>query len=1036
MNKHTFLNKAMMVTLSTLAILCISFLPLQAGAAMSEKVTTYQDSNGWKLKVDGNDFYVKGVVWGYSPVGENYSYNLWAQPEEFIKKVLEQEFSLLRDAGVNTIRQFGVMPPEWVTYVYETYGIRTVINHLFGRYGFTINGEWRPNTNYEDPLTRETIKKDVLALVEKYKDVPGVLMFALGNENNYGLEWSSFEIENLPEGERHRGKAKHLYSLFNETIKAAKQIDSTHPYTIVNGDIQYLDLIVELCPDLDVLGSNVYRGISFTSLWKDVKKTYDLPVLFFEFGSDAFNARTNREDQQAQAVLLKGMWQEMYNKAYGKNEEGNSIGGFVFEWRDEWWKYKQTENLDVQDTTASWANGGYEFDFEEGKNNMNEEWYGITRIGDIDSSGIYATEPRMAYDVLKEIWKLDPYQDSKSTIKQSITNINMELLELRSEVRLMRSSGNKNHKFSMTGGNISGEVVLTAEEKDLDLNGRDGIKFSNGEMITLDFAFQPTNEIKGQFSLNILGNSAEKKIMRHFYGDRTQPVVITNDQALTGETTLTDNQRIEIYDFEVTYENSDYSLTGFYHVPRFHWKHKGDYFGLLDEATDMEGMDIWNGKAPFGMEYVGKKQTKGLTILFGPEVYWGANPKVIAKYDFDLAGQKYTFIHSEDLGQAAAKSNQTEALKKRISQTTLYNKSQLFENYTLEMGGMISSREKVGERYDYYDGSNIIEDEIKLQDALAFKAKVSTDVSDTARAYVAFNRSGLVADGGDPLAELGTKLPYSDLGNKFELEGGVLFNMGTYTVFPKFLVRNNIISANPSIAATSSGSTFSPGIDPRNLDADPFAVLGNREARSAEVVFTWDETPGSHFYDWDNDKREDAGLAYNIVLNYTQYPSNTDSSSFYYREAERNAPFGQGQVAEDLWLISSRMIMNPSPARKIITNLEAGYQQSTGKPGNKGRRYTTAQLKIVNNNKYIHEAYIKKDMWGPYDYHREFDITYPLQFMYDFSILLDSRLDEDKSSKWGTRILYRTIDSNAADDYLSGTNTKVYEISTYYKVNF
>ena len=169
---------------------------------------------------------------------------------------------------------------------------------------------------------------------------------------------------------RHKGKAKYLYTLFNETIAEAKKIDSTHPYAIVNGDIQYLDLIEEHVPELDILGSNVYRGISFTSLWKDVKATNDLPILFFEFGSDAFNAKLMKEDQQAQAELLKGMWHEMYTKAYGNGEEGSSIGGFVFEWRDEWWKYKQTENLDVHDTNASWANGGYPFDYVEGKNTI------------------------------------------------------------------------------------------------------------------------------------------------------------------------------------------------------------------------------------------------------------------------------------------------------------------------------------------------------------------------------------------------------------------------------------------------------------------------------------------------------------------------------------------------------------------------------------------------------------------------------------------------------------------------------------------
>ena len=38
----------------------------------ADKVTTYKDKNGWKIKVSGKDHYVKGVVWGYTPRGENF----------------------------------------------------------------------------------------------------------------------------------------------------------------------------------------------------------------------------------------------------------------------------------------------------------------------------------------------------------------------------------------------------------------------------------------------------------------------------------------------------------------------------------------------------------------------------------------------------------------------------------------------------------------------------------------------------------------------------------------------------------------------------------------------------------------------------------------------------------------------------------------------------------------------------------------------------------------------------------------------------
>jgi hypothetical protein len=424
---------------SVLALSIVLLGSYISSANAADVVTTYKDDNGWKLQVNGQDHYIKGVVWGYSPKGQNYSYNLWGESDDFISKVLDYEFTLMKAAGINTIRSFSFVPPKWVTYVYREYGIMTAINPVMGRYGYNIGGKWVPFTDYSDPLTRATLKADMLEIVNEYKDVPGVIMFAFGNESNYGLSWSGFEIENLPEGEQNTEKARYLYSLFNEVIKEGKAIAPTKPFTIVNGDIQYIDLIAELCPDLDLLGSNVYRGESFTSLWKDVDEKLDLPVVFFEFGSDAFNAREYREDQLSQAKLLKLQWQEMYNKAYGNGEEGNSIGGFVFEWRDEWWKYLQEESLDVQDNNASWSNQAYLFDWAEGQNNMNEEWFGITALGKKNADGVYTAQPRTAYYVLSEIWAMDPYTLKKSAFNQAISEINLENLGSKDKVRQVKS---------------------------------------------------------------------------------------------------------------------------------------------------------------------------------------------------------------------------------------------------------------------------------------------------------------------------------------------------------------------------------------------------------------------------------------------------------------------------------------------------------------------------------------------------------------------------------------------------------------------
>ena len=46
----------------------------------------------------------------------------------------------------------------------------------------------------------------------------------------------------------------------------------------------------------------MYRGISFGDAFQRVKDEYRKPILFTEFGSDAFNALANEEDQTSQAA--------------------------------------------------------------------------------------------------------------------------------------------------------------------------------------------------------------------------------------------------------------------------------------------------------------------------------------------------------------------------------------------------------------------------------------------------------------------------------------------------------------------------------------------------------------------------------------------------------------------------------------------------------------------------------------------------------------------------------------------------------------
>ncbi|MGB1310830.1 MAG: glycoside hydrolase family 2 TIM barrel-domain containing protein [Leucothrix sp.] len=1017
--KKLFSFRLLSVILTIVACVALS----NASFAQSpQKVTTHKNAQGWKLKVDGNDFYIKGMVWGYTPRDENYTFNLWAKPEVEIRRVLDYDFGLMKKANINAIRSFATIPPKWVTYVYQKYGIMTAINPLMGRYGATINGNWRPNTDYSDPATRAVLKKQALDDVRKYKNVPGVLMFAFGNESNYGLSWKSFEIENLPEGERNKAKAEYLYSLFNEVIIEGKSIDKNHPFTIVNGDLQYIDIIAKYSKNWDLLGVNSYRGISFTDMWSKAKAKLNVPVALFEFGSDAFNAKAFKEDQVAQAKFLKGQWQEIYQKSYGHGQEGNSIGGFVFEWRDEWWKFKQTENLDKHDRNASWENGGYSFDFVPGQNNMNEEWWGVTRLGPIGRDGVSTAEPRMAYDVLTQVWAIDPYAANKASVNQAMNRIDMKALAAASKKRYSRQAAKDNAKFRVAGGNIKVGQMATTLREDYKQNGNDGVSYKRELMANIDFEFRPNRNIEGDFTVNITPTAFQSRFEKR-YGDRVRDKGLTNG-----------GDKIELYDFQVTYKSEGYDLLGFYHVPRYHWGDKGDFFGLLRETTDMEGQDIWNAKAPFGFEFIGKKKLDGLTILAGPEVYWGANPKAMLKYQFGKDKQ-YSFIHSEDL-DTNTDSDNGKATGKKTRQTTLQGKFKPRPGMEFRIGGMISGSHKVGDKYDRIHGNDVVEAKVEWQDTLAYKAKFSWDAAPNMRAYTAISYAGIVADGGDPVREEETQLPYSSLGNKREFELGMKVTKGMYTITPRLLYRDNIVDANPTINATVNGGVLSPGIDVRNTDDDPFSVLGNRAAKSAEIYLTYDPTPETYFYDWDNDVRENAKFAFNVGLTATRYDQATDSALFYYDEGERNATFGAGQAADDVWLLKSKMVFNPRPGYKSIVKLEAGKQQPTGKPA-EASEYYSLQGKFILNNEHIFSATYKKDAWGRYDYERQFDLKYPEHVELGYTKLLDKGKKEGKSSKVGIKALYRTLDKNSDNGYYKdGEHDDMLEIQTFFEYKF
>jgi beta-galactosidase len=488
-------------------------LSLFAWTAQAEPnhVTVHRDDQGFTLQVDGTDTMLVGMNWDYLPVGENYRYDFWRQSDAFIETALRKEMGLLQQMGVNAIRQYPGIPPRWVEWIHDNYGIYTLINPLVGRYGTTVEGRFIPQTPYGDPAVRAQLTADTVAVAKEYVNTRGVIGYMLGNESNYGLEWNSFEIQALPAEQRQNAKAEALYSLFGEIIDQIHAVDPHHPVSICNGDLQYLDLIAKLAPNLDILAANVYRGRSSRDLFERVRTELDLPFYYSEFGADAYDARAGQEDDLTQASYLRDQWEELYLESHGKGKSGVSIGGFVFQWADGWWKHQQEINLDIHDNTATWPNAAFP-DFVEGQNNMNEEWFGIAAKTPPAPGGAYDVQPRAAYWLLKDALALDPYaaDTTPERIREHFGALRPEAYTLQYEtakaVSAVKAQRARISDLRFDFG------TFTAGGSEGFGRGPENLTFDHLESVYLGGEAKPTDNLRFETSVNFLGNAPQNRI--------------------------------------------------------------------------------------------------------------------------------------------------------------------------------------------------------------------------------------------------------------------------------------------------------------------------------------------------------------------------------------------------------------------------------------------------------------------------------------------------------------------------------------------
>jgi len=371
-------------------------------------------SSNWQLRVDQIPFFIKGIHYAPTKVGRNYEYN-WMYADHNKNNIIDSpyeswvdtnnnskqdedepaigDFQLLKDMGCNTIRIMSNQDinKELLTDMYKNYGIMVLLCDPLGAYTVHSGASWEKGTDYTSKKQKKNMLKALKKTVLDVKDQPWLLGYILGNENNMSSDYSGVNATRTNAGSKPKAYAEFL----NECAKMVHQIDKDHPVGVGNLGTGLLDHYNKYAQELDFLGINEYKGNKgFGSLFIEVKKTFDRPIVITEFGCDAYWT-SKGIDYKMQQEYIANAWDDIVYNSYGKPGEGNCIGGIVFEWLDEWWKDTRMAEADHDKFPAS------EMDFPDGW--AQEEYFGIVSQGSGRKSPFFRY-PRNAYYMLKDNW--------------------------------------------------------------------------------------------------------------------------------------------------------------------------------------------------------------------------------------------------------------------------------------------------------------------------------------------------------------------------------------------------------------------------------------------------------------------------------------------------------------------------------------------------------------------------------------------------------------------------------------------------------
>ena len=162
-------------------------------------------------------------------------------------------------------------------------------------------------------------------------------------------------------------------------------------------------------------------------------------------------------------------------------------------------------------------------------------------------------------------------------------------------------------------------------------------------------------------------------------------------------------------------------------------------------------------------------------------------------------------------------------------------------------------------------------------------------------------------------------------------------------------------------------------------------------------------------YEWNNDEAEDAPFAISTGFVYRHHPTTQDAAIGILGDGRTIFAFPGAPPAQDLWEAHARIVSKIKPDFGFIANLFAGDAQANGSDDRLIHRYGGDLRMIYKKAKLT--SMVKVNDWGPFDYHRDFNLTYPLQMMVDLSTSVGKMTWFDlPNSRFGIRYTWRSLD--------------------------